>query len=192
MSEIGLSRRARAAGRNDASTDDGGGRNLAAVAIFVLHAIRSPHSTTTPIKMDVSLDALIKQNKKEKSKGGKKGDAGKKALVAAVGKRGKAQRANKVAAARGMDVDSVAVPIVKPRNKKGGAAKKGGKVKIAQKKVKVKPGAAGKKGKKQLTPGKKKAAPKVADSLQARISAAIARRNGTPGKKTPQKPRPVT
>ena len=138
--------------------------------------------------MDVSLDALIKQNKKEKSKGGKKGDAGKKALVAAVGKRGKAQRANKVAAARGMDVDSVAVPIVKPRNKKGGAAKKGGKVKIAQKKVKVKPGAAGKKGKKQLTPGKKKAAPKVADSLQARISAAIARRNGTPGKKTPQKP----
>ena len=93
----------------------------------MLHAIRSPHSTTTPIKMDVSLDALIKQNKKEKSKGGKKGDAGKKALVAAVGKRGKAQRANKVAAARGMDVDSVAVPIVKPRNKKGGAAKKGGK-----------------------------------------------------------------
>jgi len=92
-------------------------------------------------KMDMSLDALIKAQRADrpksagKNKNSRPGMTGanasgstklaKDALLAAVGARGKAQRAKKIAQARGMDIDSVPVPVVAPRSK-GQGGKAGG------------------------------------------------------------------
>jgi hypothetical protein len=102
-------------------------------------------------KMAMSLDALIKAQRADRSKAsgkGKKGKLGKAgaddsgsaklakdALVAAVGARSKAQRADKIAQARGMDIDSVPVPVVAPRSK-GRGGKEGGSGSTAGKKKK--------------------------------------------------------
>ena len=94
---------------------------------------------------DQSLDELIKASSKDKKKGGpagkkagkapggkkggKKGTPdGKAKLVSAVSKNSKAKRANKMAKARGMDVDMKPVKGVQPRAKTG---KKGVGAKVA-------------------------------------------------------------
>jgi len=109
-------------------------------------------------RMDMSLDDIIKKTRDTKpakpaakpaakaaakpaaagKKGkNKKGKAptpdGKKMLIDAVSQRSKAQRANKAAKARGMDVDMKPVPVVRPRarGKKAGAG--GGVKKVSAK-----------------------------------------------------------
>jgi hypothetical protein len=83
-------------------------------------------------KMDMSLDALIKAQRADRPKSAGKGKKGKPgqtsangsaaangqdALVAAAGARSKAQRGNKFAKVRGMDIDSVPVLVVPPRTR---------------------------------------------------------------------------
>ena len=107
-------------------------------------------------KMGMSLDALIKAQRAERIRASKKEQRGadgegsaklaKSALVAAVGARSKAQRAAKLAKARGMEIDSVPVPVVAPRTK-GRGSRVGGKAREDgsgnKKKKKKKSGAKG-------------------------------------------------
>jgi len=91
-------------------------------------------------KMDMSLDDVIKSSRTS-DKPSKKGDA---QLTKAVKQRNKAQRTNKVAAARGMDIDKVPVPMAR-KGAKNLSSKK--KIKIKGKgAVKVKPAKASAKG----------------------------------------------
>ena len=100
-------------------------------------------------KMDMSLDDVIKSSRTS-DKPGKKG-GGDAQLTKAVKQRNKAQRTNKVAAARGMDIDAVPVPMAR-KGAKNLSSKK--KIKIKGKgAVKVKPAKASAKGGK-ASPGK--------------------------------------
>ena len=77
-------------------------------------------------KMDMSLDDVIKSSRTSDKPGKKGGDDAQ--LTKAVKQRNKAQRTNKVAAARGMDIDAVPVPM----------ARKGAKNLSSKKKIKIK------------------------------------------------------
>ena len=100
-------------------------------------------------KMDMSLDDVIKSSRTS-DKPGKKG-GGDAQLTKAVKQRNKAQRTNKVAAARGMDIDAVPVPMAR-KGANNLSSKK--KIKIKGKgAVKVKPAKASAKGGK-ASPGK--------------------------------------
>ena len=100
-------------------------------------------------KMDMSLDDVIKSSRTSDKPGKKGGDDAQ--LTKAVKQRNKAQRTNKVAAARGMDIDAVPVPMAR-KGAKNLSSKK--KIKIKGKgAVKVKPAKASAKGGK-ASPGK--------------------------------------
>ena len=126
-------------------------------------------------KMDMALDDVIKMSRPPKVAKGK--GAAKEGLGKAAMQKNKAQRKNKVAEARGMDVDPVSVPIVK-------SSKKNLKVKAGVKVKKV--GAAKKAPAKQQAGGATKPV-----SLASMLSKPVGAAGSSSGAKAPAKPAPA-